>query len=100
IEEDHVGVRAASLEDRLAPGARLTDGLDVRLRGRQQPDPGADDRMVVDDQDANRAGHLVPDLNRSLRVLIRENPQAICAWHTMGWPSTRTTVRAWESSYR
>ena len=62
--------------------------------------PGPDDRMVVDDQDANRVGHGTADLNRLRGAPIRENPQAVCVPNTMVWPRAATTVRAWDYSYR
>ena len=53
VHQHQVGIDRARLEDRLARGAGLADDLDVLLALEQQPQPGADDRVVVDDQHAN-----------------------------------------------
>ena len=53
VHQDHVGLQRPRLEDRLAGVARLADRLDVVLRGEQEPQPAADDGVVVDDQDAD-----------------------------------------------
>src|SRR5665811_2328549 len=53
VDENHVRLARASLEDSLAPVARLADGLDVGRRVEHVAQPGPHDRMVVDDQDAD-----------------------------------------------
>ena len=45
---------ARGLLDRLEPVARLGDDLDVRLAREQHPEAGADHRLVVGDEDADR----------------------------------------------
>ncbi len=57
IHQHHVRLERAGLEDRLAPGSRLADRLDVGLPAEQEPDPGAYDGVVIDDQDADRVCH-------------------------------------------
>ena len=63
------------LEDRPLGVRRLADDLDVVLRVEQQPQAGADDRMVVDDEHADRSSqrHLGDERRaRSRRRLDRE----------------------------
>jgi len=45
----HVGLEAPRLEDGFAAGCSLTDRLDALLLDEHQPNPGSDDRVVVDD---------------------------------------------------
>ena len=51
VEQDHVGLQRARLEDGIAGVARLADRLDALLRLEQQPQAAADDGVVVDDED-------------------------------------------------
>ena len=46
-----VGSNRRRLLDRLQPGARLGDHLDVRLAGQQEPEARADHRLIVGDED-------------------------------------------------
>src|SRR5439155_20190221 len=66
VEEDDVRLLRPHLGDRVVDVARLADDVDVRLRAQQHAQAGADDRVVVDDDDADhRAGtsttSVVPD---------------------------------------
>ena len=51
-----VGSKAVGLVDRLEPVARLGHDLDVLLAGEQHPEAGADHRLVVGDEHADRHG--------------------------------------------
>ena len=48
-----VGWKRAAWLDGLEPVARLGHDLDVLLAGEQHPEPGADHRLVVGDEDAD-----------------------------------------------
>ena len=73
-------MKAARLRQRFRAVRRLADDLHVVLGVENHPEPGADERLVVDDQDApavprrfrvRRIGHLVAigELCRALRAL-------------------------------
>ena len=53
VHQDQVGIPRACLEDRVPDGAGLADRLHVDLGVDQQAQTRANDRMVVDDEDAN-----------------------------------------------
>ena len=53
VHQDHVGLQRTCLEDRVARGARLADRLEVVLGVEQEPQAGADDGVIVDDEDAD-----------------------------------------------
>src|SRR5207244_9923118 len=57
VPQDPVRLQLPRLEDRFAPRARLADRLDVALLRQQEAQAGADDGVVVDDQDTDRARH-------------------------------------------
>src|SRR3954463_9598316 len=52
VQQDHVRLGRARLEDRLARAAGLADGLEVVLGLQHEPQTRADDGVVVHDQDA------------------------------------------------
>jgi hypothetical protein len=52
VQQDHVRLQRPHLEHGLLGAAGLADDLDVGLRIQQEPEPGADDRVVVDDHGA------------------------------------------------
>ena len=54
VHQDDVGLVRAGLEDGFAKIARLGHDLDVVLRLEHATEAGADDRVVVDDEDADR----------------------------------------------
>ena len=53
-----VGIEAGGLVDGLEPVARLGHDLDVLLAGEQHAEAGADHRLVVGDEHADRHGPL------------------------------------------
>jgi len=55
VHQHDVGLQVASELDRLGAVARLADHLDVRFRLEDQPEAGADERLVVGEQDPNHA---------------------------------------------
>ena len=54
IEQDDVGLQALGQAQRLRAVARLADDLEVGVGQEQGPEAGADHRVVVSDQDADR----------------------------------------------
>ena len=56
VEQDDVGLLEPGRPDPVVAVARLADDLDVVLAIEQEPEAGADDRVVVDDENANRHG--------------------------------------------
>src|SRR3954447_6008580 len=54
VHQDHVGVLARGLGDRLEPVARLGHDLDVLLVAQQQPEAGPHHRLVVHDKHPDR----------------------------------------------
>ncbi|GAA3131097.1 hypothetical protein GCM10020001_061500 [Nonomuraea salmonea] len=64
VHERDVGHEAIGQFDRLLPVARLTDHLDVRLRGQRQCQAPPDQLVIVHDQHADRLARLCAGLAR------------------------------------
>ena len=56
VEQDDVGLLEPGRADPVVTVARLADDLDVVLAIEQEAQAGADDRVIVDDENANRHG--------------------------------------------
>ena len=59
VHHDDVGLVRQDLEHGAVDRLRLPDHLDVGLRVEHPPQPGAKDRVVVDEHDADHSLHLV-----------------------------------------
>ena len=64
VHQDDVRPQAPRLRDRLAPVRRLADDLDVLLGLEDHAEAGADERLVVGDQDAQAHAGLTGSLAR------------------------------------
>ena len=64
VEEHHVGPRSGGFGHRLGRAARLADHLDAVLQAEERTESLAHDRVVVDDQDADRWAHAVTSAGR------------------------------------
>ena len=53
VEEDHVGLQCAGLENGVSRASGLTHRLEVVLGVEQKPQAAANDRVVVDDEHAD-----------------------------------------------
>ena len=53
VHQDDVRSQRANLVDRVAAVGRLADDLDLRLGVEDHPEAGADERLVVDEQNAD-----------------------------------------------
>ena len=73
VHQDDGGIEAGGLLDRLEPVARLGDDLDVLFAGEQHAEAGADHRLVVGDEDADRHARSPP----SGRRVLRTNPPPV-----------------------
>ena len=76
VHQDDVRLVLSHLEDRIAGVPGLGDGLEAVLGVEQHPQPGADDRVVVhdDDADAHQIGNLDDDRRPGRRRLDVERP--------------------------
>ena len=57
VEQDDIGRRRTGQLDRLTGVRRLADDHEVRLALEQLSQPGANERVVIAQEDANRTGH-------------------------------------------
>jgi hypothetical protein len=53
VQQDDVGTQVLRLSDRGRAVGGLADDLDVRFRVEDHPEAGADERLVVDNEDAD-----------------------------------------------
>ena len=63
VHQDHVGVELGGALERLVAVGRLADDLEALLEREERPQPLAHDRVVVDDQDADRVRPLGCELD-------------------------------------
>ena len=107
VHQDHGGLQLARAEDRVPRVAGLADDLDVVVRVQQQPQAGAHDGVVVDDEDADGLGHG-RDVTRCPGLVIRGKPQqaygrctfphkpivpSLCPWWVpMQWSGAATSA--------
>ena len=68
VHQHDRGPEAGGLLDRFQSVARLGDDLDVLLAGEQHAEAGADHRLVVDDEHADRHQSSPPSGRRVLRM--------------------------------
>src|SRR5699024_7957717 len=96
VHDDDVGRRGARQLERLLPVARLTDDLDVVLDREHHREPGADDRLVVDEQHPQHLAHPLASARRGILARTRyppigRGPISTVPW----WLATRSRMPSW-----
>src|SRR5581483_6159273 len=67
VHQHDVGAQRPDLVDRLTAVRRLADDLDLGLGVEDHPEPGAYERLVVDEQDADHCGASTGSCARSTK---------------------------------